>query len=147
MNILYYNMLYIDITKPNHYHYFNYIQLLLLRHIRMHGVVIFLVRITCLLYGGFELIGGKTGYIHFHLANEEIMQADALAHTLCSRDSTSFWKEVRKMARRFRWHTKLEMLLALLILLPCGKLTFPNYAIVSMIQARSVLFVNMLMLY
>ena len=32
------------------------------------------------------------------LANEEMMRADALAHALYSRDSTSFWKDVRKMA-------------------------------------------------
>ena len=31
-------------------------------------------------------------------ANEEMMRADALAHALYSRDSTSFWKDVRKMA-------------------------------------------------
>ena len=31
-------------------------------------------------------------------ANEEMMQADVLAHALYSRDSTSFWKDVRKMA-------------------------------------------------
>ena len=31
-------------------------------------------------------------------ANEEMMRADVLAHALYSRDSTSFWKDVRKMA-------------------------------------------------
>ena len=31
-------------------------------------------------------------------ANEEMMRADALAHSLSSRDSTSFWKDVGKMA-------------------------------------------------
>ena len=31
-------------------------------------------------------------------ANEEMMLADALAHALYNRDSTSFWKDVRKMA-------------------------------------------------
>ena len=31
-------------------------------------------------------------------ANEEMMRADELAHTLSSRDSTSFWKDVGKMA-------------------------------------------------
>ena len=29
---------------------------------------------------------------------EEMMRADALAHALYNRDSTSFWKDVRKMA-------------------------------------------------
>ena len=29
--------------------------------------------------------------------NEEIMRADALAHALYGRDSTSFWKDVKKM--------------------------------------------------
>ena len=31
-------------------------------------------------------------------ANENMMRADALSHALYSRDSTSFWKDVRKMA-------------------------------------------------
>ena len=31
-------------------------------------------------------------------ANEEMMRADVLAHELYNRDSTSFWKDVRKMA-------------------------------------------------
>ena len=31
-------------------------------------------------------------------ANEDMMRADALAHSLKSKDSTSFWKDVRKMA-------------------------------------------------
>ena len=31
-------------------------------------------------------------------ANEEMMRADALAHSLSSSDSTSFWKDVSKMA-------------------------------------------------
>ena len=31
-------------------------------------------------------------------ANEEMMRADTLAHSLSSRDSTSFWKDVGKMA-------------------------------------------------
>ena len=31
-------------------------------------------------------------------ANEEMMRADALAHAQYNRDSTSFWKDVRKMA-------------------------------------------------
>ena len=32
------------------------------------------------------------------LTNEEMMRADAVAHALYNRDSTSFWKDVRKMA-------------------------------------------------
>ena len=31
-------------------------------------------------------------------ANEEMMRVDALAHALYNSDSTSFWKDVRKMA-------------------------------------------------
>ena len=31
-------------------------------------------------------------------ANEEMLRADALAHALYNKDSTSFWKDVRKMA-------------------------------------------------
>ena len=81
-------------------------------------------------------------------ANKEMMRADALAHALCNRDSTSFWKDVRKMASsKIPLQPKLEMLLVMLILLLCGKLTFPSYSIVCMILAQRVLFVNMLMLY
>ena len=86
-------------------------------------------------------------------ANEEMMRDDALAHALhvYSRDSTSFWKDVRKMANTkiplANWQPNLEMLLALLILLSCSRLTFQSYSIVFMILARRILFVNMLMLY
>ena len=31
-------------------------------------------------------------------SNEDLMRGDALAHSLKSKDSTSFWKDVRKMA-------------------------------------------------
>ena len=31
-------------------------------------------------------------------ANEDMMRADALAHSLKSKESTSFWKNVRKIA-------------------------------------------------
>ena len=39
----------------------------------------------------------KYSFFQCH-ANEEMMRADALAHALYNRDSTSFWKDVRKMA-------------------------------------------------
>ena len=81
-------------------------------------------------------------------ANEDMMRADALAHSLKSKDSTSFWKDVRKMANsKISLASKLEIPLVVLKLRICGKPTILNCSTVFMIQARKAWFPNILMQY
>ena len=86
-----------------------------------------------------------------HFVNEEMMRADALAHALYNRDSTSFWKDVRKMAsNKIPLATKVGDAVGTADITAMWQAHFSellNSVQVCMILARRVLFVNMLMLY
>ena len=81
-------------------------------------------------------------------ANEDMMRANALAHSLKSKDSTSIWKDVSKMA-----NSKIPLASKVGDAVGSAKITdmwqthYSECSTVFMIQARKAFFPNILMQY